>query len=58
LKELRKAEEAIKLLLNDPEDKFFQTGLQMKLNNVLDLGNLLYKRGCFPGHKISTNYPF
>ena len=39
LKELEKAEEAAKILLNDPENKSFQESRQINLKNVVTLGN-------------------
>ena len=48
LKELEKAEEAVKLLLKNPENKFFQANLRMNFNNVFTLGYNLHDMGRFP----------
>lgn len=55
LTELEKAEEAIKFLLDDPENEFFQKNLKMKFTNFISLGNFLYNLGRFPQAQNSTN---
>jgi tetratricopeptide (TPR) repeat protein/predicted amidohydrolase len=48
LEVLEKAENTAKILLNDPENEFFQTNLEMNFSNAFTLGNFLYDLRRFP----------
>ncbi|AKB31912.1 hypothetical protein MSSIH_1222 [Methanosarcina siciliae HI350] len=48
LKSLDNAAEVAKILLNDPDNKFFQTKLKTNLSNTFTFGNFLYNTGRFP----------
>jgi len=47
LKELKKTEEIVNILLKNPEHEFFKENLQIKLQYVFSIGHFLQSKGLF-----------